>query len=275
MEESILLVVTGASRGFGKAIASIFCVEASTYLKIGRAHVILVARSAQNLEELGRQILQQHEKTSINVKLSCHAADLSALDQLDSHFESLFNEVEVSSFDRVIFINNHGSLGFLGPCAESPSVDDMRSSIDLNITSSLWLSSRFAKLVQESTSKKCKATLVNISSLLAVESFPTMGIYGAGKAARDHFHKTMAKEISPETLKILNYAPGPLETKMVNEIRTAPKLDETLREGFMNPVLLPEESAMKLIKLVLSSDYESGSHVDFYDLPAVDETNKS
>jgi len=85
----------------------------------------------------------------------------------------------------------------------------------------------------------------------------------------------MAKEISPETLKILNYAPGPLETKMVDEIRTAPKLDETLREGFMNPVLLPEESAMKLIKLVLSSDYESGSHVDFYDLPAVDETNKS
>jgi len=55
-------------------------------------------------------------------------------------------------------------------------VDDMRSSVDLNIASSLWLSSRFAKLAQESTSKKCKATLVNVSSLLAVESFPAMDI---------------------------------------------------------------------------------------------------
>jgi short-subunit dehydrogenase len=79
----------------------------------------------------------------------------------------------------------------------------MKSTVDVNITSCLWWSSRLVKLVQESfenadkktNNNKTKATLVNISSLLAIESFPTMGIYGAGKAARDHFHTTMAKEI--------------------------------------------------------------------------------
>ena len=95
-----------------------------------------------------------------------------------------------------------------------------------------------------------------------------MGIYGAGKAARDHFHVTLSKEISPTILKILNYAPGPLETDMVTEIRQAPKLDESLRPAFAKQLIDPMDSAQKLIQLVLEKDetYQSGQHVDYYDL---------
>ena len=263
----MLLIVTGASKGLGKAIVDVMCLEApGSLFQADKIHVILVARSADRLEEIGRTILH-HEKSKTTIKLSCHSVDLSALDQLDANIDRIFQDLDVSAYDRAIFVNNHGSIGFLGPCAESPSVEAMSSNVQLNITSCLWLSSRFAKLVQESPKSDCKVTLVNISSLLAVESFPTMGIYGAGKAARDHFHRTMAKEIPPDQMKILNYAPGPLETDMVTEIRTAPKLDESLKPAFDKKLIDPKESAMKLAKLILSSDFESGSHVDYYDLP--------
>ena len=269
--ESMLLIVSGASKGFGKSVADVMCLEAPGYLfQVDRIHLILIARSADRLEKIGRNILQHHETSKATIKLSCHSCDLSDLDQLDANIDRIFHEVNVADFDRAIFVNNHGSIGFLGPCAESPSLEAMDSNVQLNITSCLWLSSRFAKLIQGSSESggDCKATLVNVSSLLAVESFPSMGIYGAGKAARDHFHKTMAKEIPPERIKILNYAPGPLETDMIEEIRAAPKLDESLKPAFEKKAIDPRDSAMKLAKLIIaSSDFESGAHVDYYDLP--------
>jgi sepiapterin reductase len=268
--ESMLVVVTGASKGLGAAIANTFCIEApkKSLVKVDRIRVILVARSSDLLENISRGILQQHQRENpeIDVKLSQHGVDLSDLDRLDAHIDEIFSDVDLSSFDRVVFVNNAGSIGFLGPCHESPSLLEMKKAVDLNVTSALWMSCRFAKLIQGANAKD-KATLVNISSLLALEAFPTMGIYAAGKAARDHYHATMAKELSSETLKILSYAPGPLETEMVNEIRAAPKLDEGLKPAFNKKLIAPSDTAWKLARLVLSGDYESGAHVDYYDLP--------
>jgi sepiapterin reductase len=274
------LIVTGASKGLGKAIVNGFCVEApgSSLIQLDRLHVVLAARSAPLLEEIGRTMMQHHESTTkVRVTLSCFAVDFSDLDQLDAHFDRMFQQGDtniIGDFDRVVFVNNAGSIGFLGPCTESPSLEEMKSSINFNVTSALWLSTRFAKLVQsaaassENTNNNRRVTLVNISSLLVVEAFPTMGIYAASKAARDHFHATMAKEIPPESLKILNYAPGPLETDMVEEIRAAPKLDPSLKPAFAKKLIDPHESALKLVELVLLDKFETGSHIDFYDIPS-------
>ena len=273
--ESLLLIVTGASRGLGKAIVDVMCLKASPSLfQVDQIHLILVARSAGRLEKIGREIVQHYEKSTTTIKLSCHAVDLSALDQLDANTDRIFQGLDLSNYDRAIFVNNHGSIGSIGPCSESPSAQAMNDDVQLNVTSCLWLSSRFAKLVQQSqasttSSYKCKTTLVNISSLLAIESFPSMGIYGAGKAARDHYHRTMAKEIPSDRMKILNYAPGPLETDMVTEIRTAPSLDKSLQATFNKKLIEPKNSAWKLIKLLLSPDvsFATGDHVDYFDLP--------
>ncbi|CAB9499838.1 Sepiapterin reductase [Seminavis robusta] len=263
----MLLIVTGASKGLGKAITTGFCCMDSSEQQrqqLDRLHVVLAARSANLLEELGRTIMHHNESTKVRVTLSCFAVDLSDLDQLDSHFDRMFQEVNLSGFDRVVFVNNAGSLGYLGPCSSSPSLMGMKATIEFNVTSALWLSSRFAQLVQENSKDTQKVTLINISSLLAVEAFPTMGIYAAGKAARDNYHATMAKEMP--RIKVLNYAPGPLETDMVKEIRAAPKLDKSLKPAFDKKLIDPHDSAKKLVNLVFSDKFESGSHVDYYDI---------
>jgi sepiapterin reductase len=199
---------------------------------------------------------------------------------------------------RMIFINNAGSLGYLGPSWESPSLEDMRQTIDFNVTSSLWLSVRFARYIKEielqqqqsyqernnppikmgTSTPTRSATIVNISSLVAVsKDFSGMGIYSAGKAAREMYHALVAKDEDQATeaeteclnailLKTLNYAPGPLETTMTQEIRDSDGLDEDLQSNFQTKLLDPEDSARKLIELLDTNEFESGSHIDYYDL---------
>jgi sepiapterin reductase len=163
---------------------------------------------------------------------------------------------------------NAGSIGHIGASVDSPSLQDLRANVDLNITSALWLSVRFARHVR-GTKDAPPCIIVQTSSLVAIKDFPSMAIYSAGKAARDKYHVVMAKEIGETAnMKILNYAPGPLETDMVTEIRAAKDLDDSLRPHYAKEQLNPEDSANKLIQLLLSNDFESGAHIDYYDLPS-------
>ena len=68
-------------------------------------------------------------------------------------------------------------------------------------------------------------------------------------------------------LKTINYAPGPLETDMVTQIRQAEDLDSHLKPNFDKQLLDPDDSAEKLIRLLISDGYDSGAHIDYYDLP--------
>ena len=246
--------------------------------------------------------------------------DLSDLDRLDDNIDVLLDDVDrlicCGGDDKdgdnqrhdnvdVVFVNNAGSLGHLGPTITSPSLKDMRQTIDLNVTSSLWLTVRFSQYVkqheerqrqqrqQQKTMSQLAATIVNISSLAAIsDDFLSMGIYSTGKAARERYHtmlakeemksKTMKQEEEPSltkdgcddnnkssniAIKTLNYAPGPLETEMTTAIRNADQLDIDLKPHFQKELLDANDSALKLIKLVDENTFDSGSHVDYYDLP--------
>jgi sepiapterin reductase len=270
----LLLVVTGASRGLGRAIAKAFCNDTTTPIQeTNEIRAFLVARSQTGLQETEEVMLRQTSgREDCNVKVDCsqHVIDLGNLDMLDSNLDDLFTEMvkHVLDADRIVFINNAGSLGHLGPCVESPSLADMRANVDLNITSALWTSVRFARFAKESASDTAVTTIVNISSLAAIQAFPTMGIYATGKAARNHYHATLAKELqgSTQNIKVLNYAPGPLETDMATELRSAEDLDADLKSNFQQQLVDPDDSATELVKLLAGRDFESGQHIDYYDL---------
>lgn len=56
---------------------------------------------------------------------------------------------------------------------------------------------------------------------------------------------------------------------MVEEIRSTEQLDPDLKQRFQKQVLSPEESARKLMHLLQSDEFQSGAHIDYYDLPEV------
>lgn len=296
----------------------------STSLSQKSARFLLVARSSDGLQETKKEIILTTSTTTDEDDeddvIICRTMDLSDLDRLDDNIDVLLDDVNrlicCGGDDKdgdnqrhdnvdVVFVNNAGSLGHLGPTITSPSLKDMRQTIDLNVTSSLWLTVRFSQYVkqleerqrqqrqQQKTMSQLAATIVNISSLAAIsDDFLSMGIYSTGKAARERYHtmlakeemksKTMKQEEEPSltkdgcddsnkssniAIKTLNYAPGPLETEMTTAIRNADQLDIDLKPHFQKELLDANDSALKLIKLVDENTFDSGSHVDYYDLP--------
>merc|ERR1740124_1197424 len=188
--------------------------------------------------------------------------DLSDLDTLEERMTTILGEIGGSvsggteddgdgggCYDRAILINNAGSLGHVGPSTDLSSLADLRAAVDLNVTGSVWLSSNFVKRFGDKDSCT-RCSVVNISSLCAVEPFETMGTYCAGKAARDMFHAVLAKELeleleggdscggadntadntagSSNSVKILNYAPGVVDTPMTETLSQSDDLDDGL-----------------------------------------------
>lgn len=269
---SLLLVVSGASRGLGQAIAVAFCKHATG---LTRMRILLVARSQDGLAETQQRIQETATEQDISLEDSIHVMDLANLETLDENIDALLNEAQASAndhYDRVVLVNNAGSLGHLSPVTDMKTLKDLQQSLDFNVTSSLWLSIRFVKTMLNSP---C-VTVVNISSLCAIEPFPTMGVYCTGKAARDMFYNVWAKELGDKSnVKLLNYAPGALATEMTDVLRQTDELDPKLKTFFRGAhesgdLIPPSKTAQRMVKLIWKNEFLSGSHVDYWDLTGDD-----
>ncbi|KAL7525432.1 hypothetical protein ACHAWF_001356 [Thalassiosira exigua] len=315
VEGGTLVVITGASRGIGRAIALAVAdavVAAGSHGDDGAGgplpsapsaplRAVLIARSAESLRETARLVEQRFGDGAGGdaVSVSCHAMDLSDLGALPETLAGILEPLSSERrYDSCWLINNAGSLGPLGPASSLDSMVELRKAVDLNVTSGLWISSQFAKTFLRPSSSSSSASgmastlvrIVNISSLCAIEAFPTMSIYCAGKAGRDMFHCVLAKEqrsvddgdsgkggdagskptATTQHFKVLNYAPGPCDTRMTDALTQCPVLDDDLHDFFQsskreNKLVMPDDTAKKLVRLLSSDEFQSGAHVDYYD----------
>ncbi|KAI2511950.1 short chain dehydrogenase [Fragilaria crotonensis] len=285
----MLLVVSGASRGFGQAVAEAFARHPSC--RNAPMRVLLTARSESGLQETKRRMLESTSDDGptgacIQMNVSIHPMDLGGggdIDTLDNQLTELIDSAQpLDQYDRVVIVNNAGSLGHLGKIADMTSLHDFSHAIHLYITTSLWFTTRWTRALlshRHATTTSTTANesttgpvIVNVSSLCALEPFATMTTYCAGKAARDMFHQSLAKE-EEHTIRVLNYAPGAMDTDMTISLREeGNQLDHGLKDFFQGAyekgeLIDPNVSAAKLVQLVCSGDFVSGSHVDYWDLP--------
>ena len=94
--------------------------------------------------------------------------------------------------------------------------------------------------------------VINVSSLAAIQPFESWGSYCSGKAARDSLFKVMAVE--EPSWKVLNYAPGPLDTKMIKDLLDDQGTNPNVRSAFedmksKNSLLTPGQSAERMIEI--------------------------
>jgi tocopherol cyclase len=263
-----LLVVTGASRGLGRCIAEAFFEESASEEQPAHnvVHCCLVARNLQGLNDTAAVLRSLQPSTDVTV----HEIDLGDLGHLEDLLEAMLTALSpsVGEFDKLILINNAGSLGEIGPMdTAKASLKDCQQAINLNITSVLWTTRVVGQWALRH--KLSSIAMVNISSLLAVQAFPTLSLYAAGKAARDMYYDCLSQEEwvkQNSGIRLLNYAPGPLETDMVQEIRTASTLDTSLKPAFARKLVEPLHSARVLVRLLQRDDYSNGAHIDYYDV---------
>ncbi len=194
-------VVTGASRGIGRAVA----IELAA---TGAQVVVNYARSASAAEQVVDAI-----KTAGGVAIAIQA-DVSQVDQVDA----LINGT-VEKFGRVdILVNNAGITRDTLLLRMKP--EDWQAVIDLNLTGVFLCTRAVAKLMLKQRSGR----IINIASVAGQMGNPGQANYSAAKAGVIGFTKTVAKELASRGVTANAVAPGFIETDMTDDLPNAEEI---------------------------------------------------
>ncbi|KAL4174432.1 hypothetical protein KRP22_006370 [Phytophthora ramorum] len=274
------VLVTGASRGFGRCLTLDFVRE----LKTQNVDLHLWARSEEDLQETERLARVEWQKAAATGELRCflQCVDLSDAADYTHKVDHVLLQLAAQSYGRVFLVHNAGSQGQLGlaqECASSPT--ELAQYWELNVTSVLWLNKRFLDVygasreeLLTSTSvgeeKSTQLVIVNITSLCGIEPFKTHMMYCTGKAAREMHHRVVATEqAAVDKVRVLQYSPGPMDTGMQKTIRESSRVDPELRKQFADmkaqgTLIPPAQSSQRGVRFAVSGGYETGAHVNFY-----------
>ena len=231
--EGKLALVTGASRGIGRAVA--------LDLASAGAHVIALARTVGGLEELDDDIRATGGAATL---VQADLRDFDALDRLGGSIFERWGHLD-------LFVGNAGVLGPISPLAhvETRAWDEVFA---VNVTANWRLIRSLDPLLRQSPAGRA----VFVTSGAAVSRRAYWGPYSCSKAALEAMVATYAKEcaIAPVRANLLN--PGP--------IRTAMRADAMPGEdpaSLKTPdVLLPT------VRRLLSADLDVSGRV--YDFPS-------
>lgn len=177
-------IVTGSSRGIGKAIAVGLGAEG--------CRVTICARDASVLEQTAAELRQS------GAKVLAVTADLTRPEGIARVVEEA-----VRAFGRIdILVNNVGGGRGLGPFLETPDAA-WQAAVDLTLLPAV----RFSRLVVPEMQKVGGGVIVYITSIWGRESGGTPA-YNAVKAAEISLAKALATELAPLNIRVNSVAPG-------------------------------------------------------------------
>lgn len=219
-----MYIVTGVSRGLGKAIVEELLVRNEIVIGIGRKHNF------------------SHPNFSF---LECDLSEPNEIEKLK--FPKFFDEVTL--------INNAGIIGNIKRLSDQIE-SDLQEVLNVNVTSPILL----MKFIYSKIEDKSKFTVVNISSGAANRAIPSWAGYCASKAALNMLSETFyLEELEKESYPtVYTVSPGVIDTDMQNQIRTANPNDFSSLKNFIelkasHSLFSPDEAAKRLFKLLNST----------------------
>jgi len=222
-------LVTGASRGIGRA--------AATALAASGAHVILVARTVGGLEEADDEIQKAGGSATL---VPLNLKDFDALDRLGASIFERWGRLDA-------FFGNAGVLGAMTPLThlEPKTFGEL---LDINVTANWRLIRSLDPLLRQSEAGR----VLFVSSTLARQVRPFWGGYAMSKAALESLALTYAAECQSTNVKVNLLNPGP--TRTVMRAKAMPGEDpETLP--------LPEALAPLIVEMLSPSCTKNGELV--------------
>jgi NAD(P)-dependent dehydrogenase (short-subunit alcohol dehydrogenase family) len=224
-------VVTGASRGIGRA-AALALAEAG-------AHIIALARTQGALEALDDEI---RAKGSSATLVPVNLKDLDAIDRLGAAIYERWGKLD-------ILLGNAGILGELAPIThvDQPVWDEVMA---INVTANYRLIRSLDPLLRASDAGRA----IFVTSGAAYKCTAYWGVYSISKAALEALVRTYAAETVTTPVKAMLLNPGPLRTSMR---RTAMPGEDPLT------LKTPEDLAPHILKLALPAWSETGKIYDF------------
>ena len=196
-----VIVVTGASRGIGEAIARA-CVEAG-------ARVALASRKQPELDRVAADLPPERA-----IAVACHTGKAEDVDALFARTVERFGRVDG-------LVNNAATNPYFGPLLDTPDAA-IDKTIEVNLRGYLYCA---RALVREARKQAPGgAAIVNIASVAGTRAAPMQGIYGMTKAAVISMTQTLAFELGGSKIRVNAIAPGLVETKFASAIVANPML---------------------------------------------------
>lgn len=234
-------LITGASRGIGRAIAEAYAREG--------ASLVLTATSLGGLEELTEEL------RSGGTDVQCLAADLG----VESQVTGLFEEALAVSSGLDILVNNAGIYD--GKPFEQYAMEDLDRLMKVNV----YAVFKLMQLAVTHMKQRGKGKIVNISSTAGKWESPNQAAYNTTKHAVVGMSKCVALETGPYGINVNTICPGMVETDMVQNFdvhaRAAGISLEELKESMYTRIPLgrfmqPKEIAD--LAIYLASDESDG-----------------
>ncbi|MBD2105656.1 3-oxoacyl-[acyl-carrier-protein] reductase [Nodosilinea sp. FACHB-13] len=206
--EGQVAIVTGASRGIGRAVAIALAA-------LGAQVVVNYARSSTAADEVVAQI------TEAGGNAVAIQADVSQTDQVDALISGTLEK-----FGRVdILVNNAGITR--DTLLLRMKLEDWQSVIDLNLTGVFLCTRAVAKIMLKQRSGR----IVNIASVAGQMGNPGQANYSAAKAGVIGFTKTVAKELASRGITVNAVAPGFIETDMTDDLSNTDEIRKFIPLG--------------------------------------------
>ena len=199
-----VVLVTGASRGIGEAIARA-CAGAG-------AKVVLVARKQPDLDRVAGAI---REAGGTALPIACHAA---RADELEAVYRRAADEI--GRVDGLV--NNAATNPYFGPMLECPE-----AAFDKTFETNLkgyWHAARLMVQGLRAHGGEAGAAIVSIASIGGMMAAPMQGVYGMTKAAVISMTRTLAFELGSSGVRVNAIAPGLVETRLASALVQNPTL---------------------------------------------------
>ncbi|MBP3486920.1 MAG: 3-oxoacyl-ACP reductase FabG [Roseburia sp.] len=229
------VLVTGASRGIGSAIARAFARE-------GCRLIINCSKSPDALSALATEL-----------QTTCHSEILTSVGDISdySYTEQLFDQIAARFGGADIVVNNAGisHIGLLGDM----TIEEWNHIISVNLTSAFSTS----KLAIPYMLHRKSGKIINISSIWGNVGASCEVAYSACKGGLNAFTRALAKELAPSNIQVNAIACGVIDTEMnacfSDEERKA--LEDEIPAGRFGT---PDEVAALAVQLATGNEYLTG-----------------
>lgn len=192
------IIVTGAGRGIGRAIAEECAAQGAT--------VVLLSRTATELQETEAAI----KKT--NGKCLLHVCDISIDDSVKE--AAAFAHENCGHID--VLVNNAGVQPPIGPFADT-DIAEWKRNVEINLFGTL----RCVQAVLPEMMQRKKGKIINLSGGGSTSPRPNFTAYAVSKTAIVRFTETLAVELKQFNIDVNAVSPGAINTRMLEEVLQA------------------------------------------------------
>jgi 3-oxoacyl-[acyl-carrier protein] reductase len=191
--EDKVVVITGASDGLGRVMATMFSAEG--------APLVLAARRAEQLEETAR-LVREGGGTAVTV-----TTDVTDEKQVEAMVDAAMD-----TYGRVDVLMNNAAQPGTDLHIWEQTLENWNATIAIDVTAAMLCS---REVLRKSMIERRSGSIVNVSSTASWQGIPRKSHYGVAKAGLRTLTKVVAKEVGPHGIRVNCLVPGGIQTDLL------------------------------------------------------------